>query len=389
MSKASILFLTNTYPDFDSSYRGIFIRKLGTGLVGAGYDISVVTPKIYRESHSYEEQNGVRVYRFPFFSGNAPLIRYKTPPYLRMLSYYAAGFLVSLCVVLRRRVGLIHVHWAIPIGLVGALCGALTRRPMVVTVHGSDHRMAAEQGGLLRKVFLFVCKRAKQVHCVSGPMKEEIARWGIDEAKITVFPMAVDGSFLSVGRSRGPSCREEGLTVVSNRNLHALYNVSSFVQAIPRVLEKDSRMRFVIAGEGPERERLERQVNDLKIGPFVSIMGAVPHAAMSGLLRDADIYVSTSTSDGTSVSLLEAMAAGAFPVVTNIDSNQRWISNGKNGFLVPVGDEAILAERIVEASKNRELREEARRMNLEIIEERAEERRNTMKTARIYEAAFR
>jgi len=175
--------------------------------------------------------------------------------------------------------------------------------------------------------------------------------------------------------------------VVSNRNLHALYNVSSFVQAIPHVLKKDSSMRFLIAGEGPEREWLESKVNDLNIGPFVSFLGAVPHVGMSSLLRAADIYVSTSTSDGTSVSLLEAMAAGAFPVVTNIDSNQRWISDGRNGFLVPVGDEAALAERIVQAGKNRELREEARRRNVEIIEERAEEKRNTMKTVRIYEAA--
>jgi len=156
--------------------------------VGEGYEVSVVTPKIYKESPCIEVQNGIRVYRFPFFSGNTPLIKYRTTPYLRMIPYCVAGFLASLYVILKYRCSLIHVHWAIPTGLIGALCAAWTRRPMVVTVHGSDFRMAAEKAGVLRKIFLFVCKRAKQVHSVSELMKEQIAQWGIDEAKISVFP---------------------------------------------------------------------------------------------------------------------------------------------------------------------------------------------------------
>ncbi len=388
MSKESILFLTGAYPDFDSSYRGIFIKKLAALLREEGYQISIVTPKIYKRSPSYEEKNGIRVYRFPFFSENKSLIQYRKIPYFRMILYYMTGFLVTLYVTLKNKCDLIHVHWAIPIGLIGALTGLLVQRPLIVTIHGSDHRMAAERSGFFKRIFLFVCTRAEHVHCVSNSMKKEIEIWGIEEGKISAFPMAVDGSFLQVGKNRKFKGKDEPLTVLSNRNLHSLYNVSLLVRAIPHVIKKNSEWRFVIAGEGPERPDLENQAKNLNINRYITFLGNVPHEEMSCLLGSADIYVSTSNSDGTSVSLLEAMASGAFPIVTSISSNQKWVSDGENGFLVPLENEVFLAEKIMEARQNIALRKKASQKNIEIIEDRAEEKKNTSKMIGIYEMAF-
>ena len=120
MQKRSILFLTNAYPDFESSYRGIFIKKMAHLLQKEGYQISVVTPKIYKGSHYSEEQDGIKVYRFPFFARNKLLIEYKNIPYLRMLLYYISGFFFTIYVILKNKCGLIHVHWAIPTGLIGS-----------------------------------------------------------------------------------------------------------------------------------------------------------------------------------------------------------------------------------------------------------------------------
>lgn len=388
MSKESILFLTGAYPDFDSSYRGIFIKKLATLLSEEGYLISIVTPKIYKRSPSYEQKDGIRVYRFPFFSENKPLIQYKKIPYFRMILYYIIGFLVTLYVTLKNKCYLIHAHWAIPIGLIGTVSGLLLNRPLIVTIHGSDHRMAVERSGFFKKIFLFVCRRAEHVHCVSNSMKEEIEKWGIEEERISAFPMAVDVSFLQVGRNRKYEKKDEPLTVLSNRNLHPIYNISLLIRAIPYVIKKNSKYRFVIAGEGPERSDLEQQANNLNINHYITFLGKIPHEEMSCLLSRTDIYVSTSKSDGTSVSLLEAMASGAFPIVTSISSNKKWVSDGENGFLVPLENEVILAEKIIEAGQNMTLRKDATRKNIEIIEERAEEKKNTSKIIEIYEKAF-
>jgi glycosyltransferase involved in cell wall biosynthesis len=103
------------------------------------------------------------------------------------------------------------------------------------------------------------------------------------------------------------------------------------------------------------------------------------------LLAKADIYVSTSLYDGTSVSLLEAMGSGAFPVVTDIPSNREWITDAENGFLVPTGDESILAGKIVEAIRNKGLLVQANEKNRALIEQKANWKTNIGKIADIYE----
>jgi glycosyltransferase involved in cell wall biosynthesis len=366
----SILFLTNAYPDFDSSYRGIFIKQMASFLRGDGYKICVVTPKIYEGSRHFEEQNGIKVYRFPFFAGNKLLIEYNSIPYLRMLFYCFTGLFLTLYALLRNRCQLIHVHWAIPTGLIGASAGTLLRKPLIVTIHGSDFRLAMDKSSILKKIFLYVCKRARHLHCVSGVMKKEIEKLGIHGGKISVFPMGIDERFLGVKRDQKRNISHRPITIISNRNLLPIYNVSLLVRAIPIVLKEESKVKFLIAGDGPEREKLEREAKNLNVDDVVQFLGRVPHETMPDLLTEADIYVSTSLYDGTSVSLLEALASGAFPVVTDIPSNREWVVDGKNGFLVPADEEEVLGKRIVEAIRDPALLEKSRSVNLCVTQER-------------------
>jgi glycosyltransferase involved in cell wall biosynthesis len=366
--KNSILFLTNSYPDFDSSYRAIFIKKLAHLLQKEGYKISIVTPKIYRNSRYREEQNGIKVYRFPFFARNKLLIEYQRIPYLKMILYYVSGFFLTIYTILKHRSNLIHVHWAIPTGLIGVWAGRLLRRPVVVTIHGSDFRMATERSSFLTKIFLYVCQRAKQIICVSELQEKEIEKMGIKGKKILTFPMGIDKSFLEAGRNRGGKMVNQSHVVLSNRNLLPLYNVSLLIRSIPTILKEEPHTKFIIAGDGQEREALLKEAENLNVSSFIEFLGRVPHEKVADLLATADIYVSTSLYDGTSVSLLEAMGSGAFPVVTDIPANREWITNGQNGFLVPFDEEEYLANRIVDAIRDPNLLEKGRIKNLSIVE---------------------
>jgi glycosyltransferase involved in cell wall biosynthesis len=381
----SICFLTNTYPDSDTSYRGVFIKRMASQLQRRGYSIAVVTPKIYRDSPYLEKKDGPLVYRFPFFSGNKLLIEHEKIPYIRMMLYYISGVLLTLYAVLRRRCDLIHVHWAVPTGMIGVFCHVLLRKPLVVTIHGSDFRLAAEGSRLIRSLFLFVCRKANHLTCVSAVLKKGLCEWGIPEGKVSVFPMGVEETFLEAGRQRREEKDRGSWTVLSNRNLLPLYNVSLLLQAIPMVLAEEPDTRFVIAGEGKESEALKKKAKDLNVEEAVNFIGRVSHEAMPGLLGQSDVYVSTSLSDGTSVSLLEAMAAGAFPVVTDIPANREWIRDGENGFLIPVKDIGLLAQRIVDAIRNQDLLRRTNRENLRAIEEKARWPVTVAKTEGIYD----
>jgi glycosyltransferase involved in cell wall biosynthesis len=380
----SILFLTNAYPDFEESYRGIFVKKMATLLQREGYAVSVVTPKIYQKSAYFEEQNGIKVYRFPFLSGNRMLIEYQKVPYLRMLLYYITGFSLTVYVTIKNRCQLVHVHWAIPIGLIGVWVRSIFKNPLLVTIHGSDLRLATKATGLIRNLFLHVCKKANHISCVSDMQMKEIEQLGIAGSKISLLPMGVDEVFLEAGKKRGKKAEGKPFTVMSNRNLLSLYNVSLLIRAIPMILRKNPGTRFIIAGDGPERDSLEEEAKKSQTENAIQFLGSIPHQAMPKLLSETDIYVSTSLHDGTSVSLLEAIGAGAFPIVTDIPANREWIKDGENGFLVPIDEEQFLAQRIVETIENRKLIEKSRMNNIKLVEEKAFWPVNMEKIKKIY-----
>jgi glycosyltransferase involved in cell wall biosynthesis len=143
------------------------------------------------------------------------------------------------------------------------------------------------------------------------------------------------------------------------------------IRAIPIVLKEEPGTKFLIAGEGSEKVVLEKEVKNLNINSSVKFLGRVPHDQMPNLLSQADIYVSTSLYDGTSVSLLEAMGSGAFPVVTDIPANREWIINGENGFLISPHEPKSLASRIIDAIRNHELLQKGPTKNRLIVEQRA------------------
>ena len=379
-----ILFLTNAYPDFESSYRGIFIQKMASLLQKDGYEISVVTPKIYKRSLYFEEQDGIKVYRFPFFARNKLLIQYEKVPFLRMIVYYVTGFFLTIYAVFKNKCEVIHAHWAIPTGLIGVWVGSLLRKPLFVTIHGTDLRMALERSKFVRRLLIYVCKKADYLNCVSEAQKKELERLGIPSEKISAIPMGIDAAFLEIGKNRGGNLEKRPVTILSNRNLLPIYNVSLLIRAIPIVLKREPKTKFLIAGDGTEKKTLQREVESMNINSSVEFLGRVPHEKMPDLLSDADIYVSTSLHDGTSVSLLEAMGAGAFPVVTDISANREWIISGENGFLFSEHEEESLAIMIIDAIRSHQLLEKSRTRNRLIVEQKALWQENIKQIESIY-----
>ena len=111
--------------------------------------------------------------------------------------------------------------------------------------------------------------------------------------------------------------------------------------------------------------------------------------AVADLNRLADIAVSVPSSDGTPVSVLEAMACGAAPVVSDLPSLREWITDGENGLLVPVGDPEALAAAIVRLLQQPHLREQFRQRNQEIIHSRADHQVEMQKMEQLYESLCR
>jgi glycosyltransferase involved in cell wall biosynthesis len=254
--------------------------------------------------------------------------------------------------------------------LIALAAGWICRRPVVVTAHGSDILVAPENNSLIRALVRFVLRRADAVTSVAEHITDRIVEMGVAREKILTFPMSVPGEWFVSGGSADEE-RNGANVIFGNRSLYPVYDVEALVRAIPGIVEQAPDASVIIAGEGPEGERLASLARELGVAESVKFTGAIPHERMPEYLGSASVYVSAAHSDGASVSLLEAMACGAFPVVADIAANREWIEDGENGFLFPPGDADALAEKVLQCLRRPELRARAREVNARIIEQRA------------------
>jgi glycosyltransferase involved in cell wall biosynthesis len=254
------------------------------------------------------------------------------------------------------------------------IAAMINREPWVLSAWGSDIMTDPEKSPFHKMRTKYALRRATYVTSDATIMTKKIVALGVPEDRVLTFPYGVD---MELFRPRtdalGPGPR-----ILSNRKLEHVYSVSTVIDAFPAVREVFHDAILTVAGDGELRAVLADRANRSIGGKAIMFVGGVDHERMPTLLRDHHIYVSTSLSDTTSVSLLEAMASGLFPVVSDIPANREWITPGVNGLLVPVQQPMQLAITLISAWRDQELRENAVRANLQLVREKAEWR-STMK----------
>lgn len=264
----------------------------------------------------------------------------------------------------------LHAHYAGVNGVLGALSGF---HPFVLTAWGSDILIAGKSI-LAKPLIKFVLNKADLITCDAEHMREAIIKLGVPPEKIKIIYFGVDTEKFSPGLKDDELIKKLGLQnspiIISLRNLEPIYDVETFIKAIPKVLKEIPNAKFVIAGKGSEEEKLKNLAKELKILESVRFVGFISNDDLPRYLKIADIYVSTSLSDaGLSASTAEAMACGLPVVITNTGENEKWVKDGQNGFLIGVKNPEALTKKILILLKNRDLREkigrEARKTTIE------------------------
>src|SRR5574341_952320 len=271
---------------------------------------------------------------------------------------------------------IISAHFVPNYGWIGA---RLNKRPLVVTSWGSDILISARKSFWHKKRAQYILKRADLVTSDSNYLSSEIIKLKIQENKILTYPMGVSAEFICVHQTKTLQ-NKNNFKTISIRQLEPIYNLSLLIQAIPYCLKKtDKQIEFLIGGEGSEKASLVKLANNLNLKDKVRFLGKVSQDELLQIFQTADIYISTSLSDSSSVSLLEAMACGLVPIVTDIPGNREWIKDGENGYLVPVDRPEVLAEKIVEVVENFEKYEDWLEKNSELVKGRANLEENLKK----------
>jgi glycosyltransferase involved in cell wall biosynthesis len=125
------------------------------------------------------------------------------------------------------------------------------------------------------------------------------------------------------------------------------------VQAFVQAAGKDQRLRLILAGGGQQADLIHEAL--APVADKVYFPGRVALDDLPGVYNAADLFVSPSHCDGSSVSLLEALACGLPALVSDIPSNQEWVTSGKTGALFRDGDADDLNRALLQMAANANL----------------------------------
>jgi glycosyltransferase involved in cell wall biosynthesis len=281
---------------------------------------------------------------------------------------------------------LLHIHYLGRNGIVGSWSGF---RPLVLTGWGSDVLFAGR--GLLKAPWVKrVLKMGDLLTCDANHMKEAMVRLGAKREKIHIINFGIDTKrFTPLGQDenlRKEWFHDGGPVVISLRNFEPVYDVGTLIRSVPLVLKEVPDAKFVLVGTGSQEAELKALTESLGLSKSVRFLGRIPNADLSRYLCSADVYVSTSTSDGgLASSTAEAMACTLPVVISNTADNRDWVRDGEDGFLFPAGDPQALAEKLIPLLKDEALRKRFGARGREIIRERDDYFSEMEKMNRLYE----
>ncbi len=169
------------------------------------------------------------------------------------------------------------------------------------------------------------------------------------------------------------------------RTWEKLYGIDVLLESFRIAHESEHGLRLLMLGTGSLRKTVEGFIVNHGLRDVVHCPGQVPHSELVHYFQAADIYMSCAYSDGTSISMLEALGVGVPVVATDIPSNREWIETGVNGWLGKVGDPENFASALLGASRISDVERAAmRQRNRALAEEKADWDRNIGKLMAAY-----
>jgi L-malate glycosyltransferase len=275
-------------------------------------------------------------------------------------------------------------------GLLAALSGF---QPLVSMSWGSDLLREADSSSWYRWATRYTLGHSQVMIGDCEPVRQKAIAFGMPDRRIITFPWGVDlVHFCPEGSSRRPAGQpvfsSEPFVLISTRGWEPIYGVDVIASAFAKAARGRPQLQLWMLGNGSQARLLRQIFTSGEVLEQVHFPGQVGQNELPEFFRAADLYVSASHSDGTSISLLEAMACGRPALVSDIPGNRGWIEPGVQGWLFPDSDSDALAEAILTAQENVQLLPDMGQAARRLAEERADWDTNFQELLRAYQLAL-
>lgn len=230
---------------------------------------------------------------------------------------------------------IIHIHQVNSYAYYSLISARKSLVPKILTAWGSDILLSPKKNYLLKKMVQFNLRHADFFTSDSEFMAEEM-RSLLPKRKLDILIANFGIEIIE------KDLLKENI-IYSNRLHKKLYQIESVINAFKLFLENsiDKTWKLVIAATGEETNNLKLMVEHLNLKGNVEFVGWVDQDKNVEYYSKARLFVSIPESDATSISLLEAMAYGCIPVLSDLPANREWIDDGKNGIIVNSPSENI------------------------------------------------
>lgn len=264
--------------------------------------------------------------------------------------------------------------------------------PLVQMSWGSDVLREAKTNAKTRSRVRFALRNADVVIGDCQIVKKTVVTLGAPANRVVTFPWGVDLTrFNPRGGDGGLRARldwQENFVLLHLRAYEAIYDPLTVARAFIAAARREPHLRLLMPGSGSLRPKIHRLFAKAGMQDRVFLPGQVAYQDLPDYYRAADLYVSASLSDGSSVSLMEALASGLPALVSNIPGNREWVQPGKQGWLFPAGNATALEKLIRKAVHSKQLGKMAKGSR-RTAEKKADWPRNKRDLFKAYELAMK
>ncbi|MHC1783393.1 MAG: glycosyltransferase [Anaerolineaceae bacterium] len=229
--------------------------------------------------------------------------------------------------------------------------------------------------------------------CDCQAVQHRAEELGFPPEKVVIFPWGIDLDHFQPGDGSVLRAKlgwnDNHFVVLSTRSWEPIYRVDVTVRGFAMASRHRSELRLLLLGGGSQEKIIREMVTDYGLEEKVIFGGQIGQKDLPDYYRASDLYVSSSHSDGSSVSLMEALACGRPALVSDIPGNAEWIEPCRQGWLFRDGDECDLQEKLESVLIDKNILEEAGQAARELAEARADWKVNFQKLLYAYQLAVK
>ncbi|GAB4563747.1 MAG: glycosyltransferase [Anaerolineae bacterium] len=366
--------LTHNYPRFPGDFSGTFVEALCEEWARQGQQVTVYAPYDPAYQRPLHGTVTLRLYRYAWPSSLHRLgymrtmqsdLALRAEAYLLSPALFASGIVHLWRWCRADRPDVLHAHWVLPNGFIGAVVGRRLGIPLVVSIPGSDAQVA-RKNPLFRAMARFAFQQAGLLTANSHELRDAVVPLGASLDKFDLIIYGTDPDALRPNATGTDELRrhlgipDDAVMLLAVGRMVPKKGFDVLLRAMARSPLRERDAILVMVGDGDHKSEWQALAEGLGISSRVRWVGSVPKDRIGVYYNAADILVMPSVSrpaDGLNVCVLDAMSCGRPVVGSNVAGNPLAIVDGVTGLIVPEQDDEALSVALTRLIDDPELRE--------------------------------